>query len=441
MLAKVGHFPHHQPECPIVDPVQLGITENKQSVIDSSKVYTCSVEELIKQKLDSLTDTTDGFYVLDLGEVYRQHCLWQSLLPRIKPYFAIKANPDLRIITLLGSLGVGFDCASKGEIKSVLSCGVEPCRIIYANTCKEPSHLRFAGQNKVHKMTFDSADELYKIKQHSPNAELLLRILPDDSRSMLALGHKFGAPVSQCEELLQTAKDLELNVVGISFHVGTGCKDEMAFVDAAERAKQVFDIAKSLGFNFSLLNVGGGFPTDDLKVTTSFERIAAVLNPALDRLFPPNVEVMAEPGRFYVASAFTLCLNVIGRKAIDAKQNKYSYFVNDGTHGSFKSIVCGFPVLNPEVLMKKGEFLYNKDLYPVYPATIWGPTCDADDRLAVDVPLPLLDIGDWLVWKCMGAYSTAKSSEFNGFKNPSILYTNTSYEEMLNSYVPCHLFI
>ncbi|KAG0161883.1 Mitochondrial 2-oxoadipate and 2-oxoglutarate transporter, partial [Apophysomyces sp. BC1015] len=214
-------------------------------------------------------------------------------------------------------------------------------------------------------------------------AELVLRILADDSRSLHSLGTKFGAPLSECEELLQAAKDLELNVIGVSFHVGSGCTDESAFVDAVKRSRTVFDMGKSLGFNFSFLDVGGGFPTKDLAVYTTFERSAEVLGPAVDEFFPPEVEIIAEPGRFFVNSAFTLCLNIIGRKVLDANEHKYTYFVNDGIHGSFNNIVVNFPVLDPEVLVKKGVFLYDrKSSHPVYPATIWGPTCDSDDRLA-----------------------------------------------------------
>ncbi|KAG0168184.1 Mitochondrial 2-oxoadipate and 2-oxoglutarate transporter [Apophysomyces sp. BC1034] len=421
------------PGYPAIDSAPFTTPSSKHQP-GQENISTCTVEEVIKQKLVSLTDSQDGFFVVDLGEVYQQHCHWRSLLPRIKPFFAIKANPDPHIIKLLASLGTGFDCASQPEIENVLNCGVGPERIIYANTCKEPSHIRFAALNKVYKMTFDCVDELHKIKMYCPKAELVLRILADDSRSLHGLGIKFGAPLSDCKELLQTARDLGLNVIGVSFHVGTGCTDENAFVDAVECSKTVFDMGKSLGFNFSFLDVGGGFPTADLKVHTSFEQAAAVLGPAVDKLFPPEVEIIAEPGRFFVASAFTLCLNIIGRKAIDASENKYMYFVNDGIHGSFTNIVAKLPVLDPEVLVKKGAFLYNRKCsHPVYPATIWGPTCDSNDRLAVNVPLPLMDIGDWLVWKSMGAYTNSMSSEFNGFRNPKLLYTNTSYEKLFIS--------
>lgn len=119
------------------------------------------------------------------------------------------------VVKLLASLGLGFDCASKSEIQQVLDLGVEPNRIIYANPCKQSSFIRYAAQQNVAKMTFDNAEELHKIKMLYPNAELVLRILTDDSKSLCQLGLKFGAPLDTVDYLLRTAKELDLNVIGV----------------------------------------------------------------------------------------------------------------------------------------------------------------------------------------------------------------------------------
>lgn len=134
-------------------------------------------------------------------------------------FAAIKSNPDPMVVKLLAALGLGFDCASKSEIQQVLQLGVDPERIIYANPCKQASFIRYAAQQQVAKMTFDNAEELHKIKLLYPNAELVLRILTDDSKSLCQLGLKFGAPMERVASLLQTAKDLELNVIGVRYVV------------------------------------------------------------------------------------------------------------------------------------------------------------------------------------------------------------------------------
>lgn len=128
---------------------------------------------------------------------------------------AVKCNPDSMMLKLLAALGVGFDCASKLEIQTILSMGVDPGRIIYANPCKQASFIRYAAQKEVRMMTFDNVDELHKIKQHFPSAQLVLRILADDSKSLCRLGLKFGASLESVDQLLQTAQNLELDVIGV----------------------------------------------------------------------------------------------------------------------------------------------------------------------------------------------------------------------------------
>ena len=129
------------------------------------------------------------------------------------------------------ALGTGFDCASKvlfadfrfsltnilyqGEIKAVLEHGIAPKNIIYANPCKLKSHIKYAKDAGIKMMTFDNADELYKIKEIFPDAELVLRILTDDSKAVCQLGLKFGAPMNTVENLLQVAQKLQLNVIGV----------------------------------------------------------------------------------------------------------------------------------------------------------------------------------------------------------------------------------
>lgn len=160
-------------------------------------------------------------------------------------------------------------------------------------------------------MTFDNADELYKISRASPSAKLVIRILADDSKSVCAFGIKFGAPLVTVPGLLAKARELKLDVVGVSFHVGSGCYDPSAYSDAIMRARAVFDMGKEAGYTFKLLDVGGGFED------AHFEQAASVLTEAIDRAFPDrqNLKVIAEPGRFFVSKAFSLAANVIARRA------------------------------------------------------------------------------------------------------------------------------
>jgi ornithine decarboxylase len=221
----------------------------------------------------------------------------------------VKANPDTVVLRLLAALGTGFDCASMNEINMVAELGVNPARVIFANPCKPTSFVKHAAKMGVEMTTFDNVDELYKIARAHPSAKLVLRILTDDSKSLCRLGLKFGASLAAVPALLAKAVELGLNVVGISFHVGSGCYDTGAFADAVARAKKAFIMGQEAGYHFSLLDVGGGFESEH------FEESAAVLTRALRAHFGDfSGQIIAEPGRFYVANAFTLAANIIARR-------------------------------------------------------------------------------------------------------------------------------
>lgn len=213
----------------------------------------------------------------------------------------VKCNEDPVVLQALEALGTGFDCASAAEIERVVALGVSPDRIIYANPTKQASHLTIAQAAGVTRMTFDNHDELVKIKALYPDAELVIRVLVDDSYSVCRLGTKYGAHPSETKNLLQHASTLGLRVVGVSFHVGSGCQSARAFSDAVEVARVVFDEGLATGFNLTLLDVGGGFPGSDnpAQAPVGFPEIAEVLGASLDKHFPPesNVRIIAEPGR------------------------------------------------------------------------------------------------------------------------------------------------
>lgn len=280
-------------------------------------IHSLSVIDTFKKCLSDL-DLDDcepagenAFLVCDLKRVWDRYTLWQKELgDRVEAFFAVKCNPDPVIIQLMARLGLGFDCASHQEIANVLSFGVDPDKIIYANPCKASSFIRHAAKQDVRMMTFDNADELVKVAKFHPKAKMVLRILTDDSGSLCRFGLKFGAPLEEVRGLLEKAKALNVDVIGISFHVGSGCTNPNLFGDAVARARWAFDQAKELGFDFDFLDLGGGFDGD------TFVDIAAVLRPAIEQYFPRSegVRVIAEPGRYFVSEAFEMATNIIARR-------------------------------------------------------------------------------------------------------------------------------
>jgi ornithine decarboxylase len=381
------------------------------------------------------TKDIDPFFVVDLSSVVNQFMKWKSNLPRFTPFYAVKCNNDKNVLRTLISLGTSFDCASLAEIKTVLDYGVSPKKIIYANPCKAPHMIKFAAENGITRMTFDNAEELYKVKEHHPNAEMVIRIHVDDSKSICQFGVKFGVRLGNTKPLLELAAKLGLKVMGVSFHVGSGCCDASAYADAIRRARDVFEEAKLLGFNFTLLDIGGGFPGlcgPQNGVKLEFEEIASVINEALDECFGEfkDIELIAEPGRYFTASAFSLVTNITSRRTIETEEGtNFMYYVNDGVYGSFNCLIFDHANLAyPRFLVKNnstGVFTHtsaeeiNTGLFN---CSMWGPTCDSMDCLTKSMKLPQLTPGDWLIFDNMGAYTLVAASRFNGMNNPKALY-------------------
>lgn len=306
--------------------------------------------------------------------------------------------------------------------------GIDPTRIIYAQPCKTNSYVRYAEKQGVKQMTFDNSDELHKIKKLFPEAELFLRISTDDSTSLCRLSLKFGAAMDATNDLLALARELDLNVVGVSFHVGSGASDPFAFRRAVQDAHSVFEQARTYGYYMHTLDVGGGFSTE------TFEDMAAALSDALEEYMPKNIRVIGEPGRYYVANAFTLACNVIARRTVEdpvSLDKSYMLYLNDGLYGNFSSIM--FDHQNPVArVLRSGNRSYfdTRASYETNDGTeysIWGPTCDGIDRISESIRFDHnLDVGDWLYFEGMGAYTKCSATRFNGFMDShDVIYVSS----------------
>ncbi|XP_050067280.1 ornithine decarboxylase 1-like [Anopheles maculipalpis] len=374
----------------------------------------------------------DPLQVVDLDDVVRKHYDWCAKMPRVKPFYAVKCNDDLRILQTLVTLGTGFDCASKGEIERMIGLGVKPDNIIFAQTAKSIPSLLFARSKKVSMMTFDGAVELEKIHQYYPEARLVLRMRHDSLHVRYSLGKKFGCdPISEAPELLRYAATLRMNVIGISFHVGSDCGEHQVYYDAVKIAKDLFDYAKTIGYDFSLLDIGGGFPGDNNK---PFDPHVKAVNVAIDHYFPAElgIRIIAEPGRYYVASAVTLVSFVDSKRVLKEKQEdgtektRIYYYLNDGVFGTFYCTAHAAHPARPIVERKLGAKEYS--------STVWGPTCDATDLILPDGLLPELDVGDSVVFENVGAYGQVLSCRFNGFDIPKVnAYLHVSTWEKLKA--------
>lgn len=245
----------------------------------------------------------------------------------------------------------------------------------------------------------------------------VIRIRCDATEAQCPLGKKFGCdPFSEAPKLIKLARSLNLDVIGISFHVGSGCSDYPIFATAIRICKDLFEYAENIGYNFSLLDIGGGFHGDKGK---TIDEVTTIINQALETYFPveSGVKIVAEPGRYYVSSAYTLLTNIHSKKEVILPitgESHMMYYINDGVYGSFNSMLYDHQICVPKLLKQQAD----KAVAKTYQSTIFGPSCDALDTINENIQLPDMEIGDFIVWENMGAYTMVCASPFNGFPIP-----------------------
>lgn len=369
----------------------------------------------------------EPFYVLDLGVIRSIFNAWTHHLPMAQPFYAVKCNPNPTFLKELATLGTGFDCASRSEIETILSLGVSPDRIVFAHTCKPESHIKYAARVGVNLTTFDSECELAKIKKWHPKCALLIRIkVPETSGAAFQFGDKFGALPEEITPLLQAARAAELEVVGVSFHIGSRATDFQAFEDAIAAAKTTFEAAAQLGLpKMHILDIGGGFSSGP-----KFTEAASAVKVALQKYFPDEpagFTIIAEPGRFFANSPFTLATSITGKRV---RGGIKEYWINDGIFGSMNFLKYDHDHVICTPLADNGgnENPPCKGL-KTYDSTVFGPTCDSEDTILKGYQLPELDVNDWLVFHDMGAYTSSCGTDFNGFKTSAIqTYLAYSYK-------------
>ncbi|KAK2408897.1 ornithine decarboxylase [Trifolium repens] len=372
------------------------------------------IQSIIKTKP---TQIDSPFSVLDLRVVIDLMNKWTTNLPTVKPFYAVKCNPNISLLSALASLGSNFDCASQAEIEYVLSLGVSPDRIIYANPCKPESHIKYAASVGVNVTTFDSVGEVEKIKKWHPNCELILRIKPEEETgARFCLGLKYGALLNEVPELLKVADMAGLKVTGVAFHIGSIGADARAYRGAILLAKTVFETASRLGMpKMKILDIGGGFSSG-----SKFDEASLNINDAIKSYFEneDDLVVIGEPGTYFAETTFTLATKVIGKRV---RGELREYWIDDGIYGTLCMTVYDYFVVTCSTLRfgSKPKNIVTCKHTKTYPSTVFGPTCDSTDTVLTEYPLPELEMNDWLVFSNMGAYTTSCATNFNGFSSSS----------------------
>lgn len=343
---------------------------------------------------------------LSRAAAHRQVTLWKSTLPWITPHYAVKCNDLSPLLKWLREEGVLFDCASPGEVCTVLDArvGAKASDILYANPCKSVEAIRTADSMGVARTVVDSLEEVEKLRDCTWSGDVLIRLAVPDGGSRHPFSSKFGAVLSECSGILKALCDSGLRFAGFSFHVGSECLTYQQYYDALQMCAKGADLAESLcGLRTQVVDVGGGFLWEE----EAFQRAAIELERGRKHFFAySSIEWLAEPGRFFAQPTLSIDVPVI---AVRRGHRGISYTLNESIYGMFSCIP-----FDGQTPIFKGD---HKG--PLEACTLFGNTCDSADILG-HTQLPPLKCGDILHISNIGAYSFVSSSNFNGFKKPDI---------------------
>jgi ornithine decarboxylase len=346
------------------------------------------------------------FLILDTAIVREKLRRFRAAMPRVRPHYAVKANPDRRVLKALVQEGAGFEIASTAELDLLLSLGVNAAEIFFSNPMRSRAADAYAVAKGVRWFVIDSLDELRRMHGVDPTAHLYLRIATPNIGSDWPLSGKFGAGAGDTREIIAAAAKLGADLAGVTFHAGSQCRNPENWRVGIEKARTLFDSMLKAGLRPRLLDIGGGFPVRHVRPIPSIEVIGEVVNEAL-KAFPEDVQVIAEPGRYLVSDAGYFVCRVLGTATRAGKRWMH------WDAGLFGGVIETTEGLKYKIRTDRSG--------PDVAWNVAGPTCDSVDVVMRDEALPSdLQEGDFIYIRNAGAYTTAYASEFNGFPLPEV---------------------
>jgi ornithine decarboxylase len=353
--------------------------------------------------------------VINLRTIKKNYIKLQNSFPFAQIYYAVKANPSPKVVSLLAELGSNFDIASRYELDKVLALEVGPDRISYGNTIKKAKDIAYFYEKGIRMYATDSKEDLKNIAKYAPGSRVYVRILVENSVTAdWPLSRKFGCHPDMAYDLLVQARELGLTPWGISFHVGSQQRDIGQWNDAIAKTKYLMaSLEEEEGIKLQMINMGGGFPAAYIQPTNDLKEYASEITRYLHDDFGEEIpQIVLEPGRSLVGNSGILISEVV---LISRKNNTaLNRWVYQDT-GKFNGLIetLSESIKYPIVTLKDGPDAKTGEVI------VAGPTCDSMDIMYEDTKykLPLdLKIGDRLYWLSTGAYTSSYASvEFNGF--------------------------
>ena len=330
--------------------------------------------------------------------------------------YAVKANSNLAVLSLLARLGSGFDIVSVGELERVIAAGGNPRKIVFSGVGKREDEIQRALDAGIRCFNVELSDELDRLNeiagQMGTVAPVSLRVNPDvDAKThpYISTGlkeNKFGIEIDQAyDDYLRAQAMPNLQVVGLDCHIGSQLTELSPFADALDRVLQLVDRLQAAGIQLQHLDLGGGLGIQyrDEQPPLPDDYVQALMQ----RLSGRNLEIMLEPGRAIAGNAGILVTRVeyikptsVHRFAIvDAAMND---LMRPALYDAWQNII---PVQQNS---DAPEQLYD----------IVGPVCETGDFLGKNRVLRLQP-NDLLAVRSAGAYGFSMSSNYNSRPQPA----------------------
>ncbi|MCX7776323.1 MAG: type III PLP-dependent enzyme [Spirochaetaceae bacterium] len=350
--------------------------------------------------------------ILDLEVIRRNYENLRTYLPYATVYYAVKANPDDAVISLLRDLGSCFDVASVYELDQLLRLGVTPDRMSYGNTIKKEKDIAYFYEKGIRLFVTDSMQDLDKISRAAPGSKVFFRLLTEGLGADWPLSKKFGSHPDMARQLIKTAVRFGLEPYGISFHPGSQQRDVGQWSSALTQVAQLFNWARNeLKVDLRMINMGGGFPANYIEPTESIQQYAEDIKRFLDNSFGQEwpEKIIIEPGRSMAGDAGVIVTEIVNIARKSLHEHKQWVFLDIGRFGGLIETLDE-AIKYPIFFEGKGK---------AEPIILAGPTCDSMDIMYEKTPYFMPSsarIGDRVYILSTGAYTQSYSSVyFNGF--------------------------
>ena len=387
----------------------------------SRKKGSLYCDQVAVEKLASRYGT--AFYVYSSKQILERLQLFEqefASVPHLVCY-AVKANSNLSLLSLLSSRGAGFDIVSGGELQRVLEADRRAAgRVVFSGVGKTVPEMDFALKAGIRLFNVESEEELELLAERAAQlrrkASIALRVNPDvfaETHPYISTGlseHKFGIDIQKAADLYRRAATLQwVEPSGISVHIGSQIRAAEPFGAAVSRVVELVRLLRSEGIAIRSIDAGGGLGIDytlDATVdpAAAVHEYASAIKAALGGL---GAELFLEPGRFLVAQAGALVTRVL-------------YIKKNGS----KTFVIVDAGMND--LIRPALYQAHHEIVPVHPRSgsatttvdIVGPVCETGDFFARDRAMPEVLPGDLLAILDAGAYGMSLSSNYNSRPRP-----------------------